>query len=76
MFLLLWKQVLLTGWTEAAKHELESWALELVFEFSLEYDLETARHTYRMERAEEQKAARPDDEVMKTLGFTDADLLK
>lgn len=62
-------------WTEAAKHELESWALDIVFEFSLEYDLETARHAYRTGKAEEQKKARPDDEVMKTLGFTDADLV-
>lgn len=68
--------MLLTGWTAAAKHDLESWALEIIFEFSLEYDLETARQAYRSEKAEEQKKTRPDDDVMKTLGFTDEDLLE
>ena len=62
--------MLLTGWTAAAKHDLESWALETIFEFSLDYDLETARHAYRQQKTEEQKKSRPDDKVMEALGYT------
>ena len=68
--------MLLTGWTAAAKHDLESWALDITFEFSLEYDLEMARQAYRQEKAEEQKKTRPDDTVMEALGFTNEDLLE
>ena len=71
----MWNQVFLTGFKEVQPNNLEPLALDLLLEFSLEYDIETARAAYHKNKAERAKKARPEKDVMKELGFSEKDLM-
>lgn len=75
VWLVLWNLVLLQGLQGVPIEQLEKRELELLFEYSLEYDLESARYAYRTEQAKKAKNAPPENEVMKALGYTEEELL-
>lgn len=61
--------VFLTGLKETQLINLDVFVLNLLFEFSIEYDIQHIKDGYTQKKIEDKKNAPPDDEVMKLLGY-------
>lgn len=66
---MMWQMTILTGIEIKQLVNLDILILNLLFEFSLEYDIEGIRKAHQKEKVEKQKQAPPPDDVMRTLGY-------
>ncbi len=65
----MWSMVHLTELREVPIEKLDDWALDLWFEFSIEYDINSMRMARQEERIKIQKQAKPDKKVLDALGY-------
>lgn len=65
----MWNMVFLTGLREKQLAKLDTYILYLLFEFSIEYDINAIREGKRQKKAEKAEKAPPSDDVMKALGY-------
>lgn len=65
----MWMQTFLTGMDAKQLANLDTFMLDLLFEFSIEYDIQSMREAYRQKKIKEAKNASPSDDVMQALGY-------
>lgn len=65
----MWQVVFSTGLKTKQLANLDMLMLNLLFEFSIEYDIEGIRKANQNRKAEKEKQVPPSDDVMKALGY-------
>ena len=65
----MWQIMISMGIETKRLANLDILMLNLLFEFSLEYDIEGIRKAHQKEKVEKQKQAPPPNDVMRALGY-------
>ena len=66
---MMWQIMFLTRIEAKQLANLDVLILNLLFEFSLEYDIEGIRKAHQKEKVDKQKQAPPPNDVMRALGY-------
>ena len=65
----MWTQTFISGVNAKQLANLDTFILNLLFEFSVEYDIQSIRDAYKQNEINKQKNAPPTDDVMQALGY-------